>query len=147
VAGPTIPFTFEHTARSPAAMIIIGGVWVALAVLWGWLDTAVWIVGFLALFTLPAVWDTWRDTSAGLTLDDNLLRWHAGRREAEVALEEIDHVRLDTRLDFSVRATVLLKTGRKLRLPFESTPPHQAFEDALHARDVKTQRHHFTLMQ
>ena len=64
-----------------------------------------------------------------------------------VAFSEIDHFRLDTRLDFSVRATVVLRSGRKIRLPFEATPPHQAFEDALTARGVTVKRFHFQLLQ
>jgi hypothetical protein len=47
----------------------------------------------------------------------------------------------------SVRATVVLKTGRKIKLPFEATPPHRALETALHARGITTERHHFTLIQ
>ena len=55
----------------------------------------------------------------------------AAQRDALVALTEVDHIRLDTRLDFSVRASIVLPNGRKIRVPFEATPPHQAFEDAL----------------
>ncbi len=56
-------------------------------------------------------------------------------------------VLLDTRLDFSVRASVVLADGgRKIRLPYESTPPHKALEAALLARGIAVQRHHFSLI-
>ncbi|MDF1729236.1 MAG: hypothetical protein P1U53_15970 [Sulfitobacter sp.] len=140
-------FTYHQRARSKRLAVILGAVWLALAWAWGALDASPWIILFLAAFTLPALWDLVRDPAAGLTLDDETLRWHSGRRKAELPLEEIAHIRLDTRLDFSVRATAVLQTGRKVRLPFESTPPHRPFEEALMARGLKVERHHFTLMQ
>ena len=64
---------------------------------------------------------------------------------AEVPLSEIDHIRLDTRWDFSVRATVLLTNGKRLRLPYEALPPHRSFEAALQARGIRVERHHFNV--
>jgi len=141
------PFVFERAARSTTTALVLLGVWAALLAAWVWLEAAGWIIGLLGLFTLPAVFDLSRNPQSGLQLDARTLRWHSGRRSAEVTLEEIAHIRLDTRLDFSVRASVVLRTGRTVRLPFESTPPHQAFEDALNARGVKTMRFHFQLLQ
>tara|TARA_R110002049_G_scaffold23545_2_gene83224 strand:- start:35657 stop:36091 length:435 start_codon:yes stop_codon:yes gene_type:complete len=143
----TADFTYHRSARSPATFITLALTLAALGALWLWLDAALWIVGFLTLFTLPALWDIITNPQSGLTLDDHRLAWFSGNRHARLRHGEIDHIRLDTRLDFSVRATAVLTTGRKLRLPFESTPPHQAFEKALTARGIATQRHHFTLMQ
>lgn len=105
------------------------------------------VLGVLALFTLPGFWDLLRNPQAGLSLTADRLRWHAGRRAAEVSLSEVARVRFDTRLDFSVRVTLVLKQGGKLRLPFESTPPHRSLEEALQARGVPTERHHFTFTQ
>ena len=141
------PYTFERTGRTYGAALVVGAIWIALAAAWLWLEAATWIILGLALFTLPAVLDFARNPASGLHLGTDTLSWHSGRRSAEVALEDIEHMRLDTRLDFSVRATVVLHTGRKIRLPFESTPPHQAFEDALVARDIKVLRFHFQLFQ
>lgn len=141
------PFVFEQEARSRRTLLIVLGVWAILIGLWLWLDAAWWIVAFLAAFTLPALYDLIYNPKAGLTLDTETLSWFSGRRQGALELTEIDHIRLDTRLDFSVRVTAVLNTGRKIRLPFESTPPHQALENALQAQGVKTQRHHFQLLQ
>ncbi|NNE52666.1 MAG: hypothetical protein HKN30_09720 [Sulfitobacter sp.] len=141
------PFTYHRQGRGRRLAAILLVIWVALVYLWAALDATPWILGFLALFTLPGLNDLIRNPSAGLSLTDETLSWHTGRRSAEIPLEEVDYVRLDTRLDFSVRATAVLKTGRKVRLPFESTPPHQAFEETLKDRGIRTERHHFTLMQ
>jgi hypothetical protein len=74
------------------------------------------------------------------------LTWYSGRRRATLDWSEVTHVRFDTRLDFSVRATVLLTGGRKVRLPYESTPPDKLMEAALNAHGISTERHHFSLI-
>ncbi len=147
IAAPDPPFTFSRRARSRVGLITLTLVWATLLAAWALLDAAPAIIGFLGLFTLPIVWDLWRDPQSGLSLSETELSWYSGRRQVTLEPHEISYVRLDTRLDFSVRATAVLRTGRKIRVPFESTPPHQAFEDALTACGIATQRHHFTLMQ
>lgn len=140
-------FSYHRQARSVPLAVVLAGVWAGLIALYVIVDASPLILGVLALFTLPGLVDLIRNPASGLTLTDRTLSWHSGRRSAELALEEIDHMRLDTRLDFSVRASAVLRSGRKIRLPFEATPPHQAFEDALEARGIKTRRTHFQLMQ
>lgn len=140
-------FTFQAQGRSTRTMITVGLIWLALVFMWLGLEAHPMIVAFLALFTLPACWDLITDPPSGLTLTEDKITWHSGKRHAEVPLDEIDHVAMNTRLDFSVKVTLILKTGAKIRLPFEATPPDQAFEDALTERDIKTKRTHFQLMQ
>lgn len=142
-----IGLRFRRSARNRGTVITLGVIWVVLLAALLMLDAAWWIIAFLGAFTLPALWDLARDTQSGLDLSETDLSWFTGRRSAEIALEDIDHMRLDTRLDFSVRATAVLKTGRKVRLPFECTPPHQAFEDALSALGIQVRRTHFQLRQ
>ncbi len=143
----TAAFSYEQHARSPRLLLIVLAVWAALTALWLWLDAALWIVLFLGAFTLPAIADLIRNPRAGMTLDADRLSWFSGRRHGTVELTEVDHIRLDTRLDFSVRVSAVLTNGRKIRLPFETTPPHQTLEDALQAHGVTTRRHHFQLLQ
>lgn len=138
---------FRRSARNRSTLITLAVIWLVLLAALLMLEAAWWIIAFLGAFTLPALWDLVRDTQSGLELSAYTLSWFTGRRSAEIALEDIDHMRLDTRLDFSVRATAVLKTGRKIRLPFECTPPHQAFEDALTAQGLKVRRTHFQLRQ
>jgi hypothetical protein len=138
---------YRSQGRSLRTGVTVLGIWIALITLWIGLDAATWIVAFLTLFTLPALWDLVTNPPSGLTLNDTTLSWFTGKRSATVQLEEIDLIRLDTRLDFSVRVTLVLKTGTKIRLPFEATPRDQVLEDALTARGLKTRRTHFQLMQ
>tara|TARA_R110002012_G_scaffold55696_3_gene142224 strand:- start:3904 stop:4338 length:435 start_codon:yes stop_codon:yes gene_type:complete len=143
----TAPYTFKRQGRSRATMMLVPAIWLVLLSARFWLNADLLILGLIAVFTLPAVWDVINNPSAGLTLTDSDLCWHSGSRNAQITLAEIDKTRFDTRLDFSVRATVILKNGRKIRIPFEATPPHQDFEHALNAKDIKTERHHFSLRQ
>lgn len=140
-------FTYHRQGRNRRTAISITLIWLGLLFIWIGLEAAPWIVLLLGLFTLPAVWDYVTDPPSGLSLSDDQIHWHSGKREASVGLDEIELVRLDTRLDFSVRVTLVLKTGAKVRLPFESTPPDQPMEEALNARGVATRRTHFQLMQ
>lgn len=137
----------DQHARRRGPLVAVIAATAALVSAYVFLDANLWIIGFLALFVVPAGLDLIRNPSAGLHLTQDSLSWYSGRRSVEVTLDEIENLRFDTRLDFSVRATVLLKTGRRIRLPFEATPPHQMFEDALNTHGIKTERHHFTLMQ
>lgn len=140
-------FRYRRQARSRAALLLLPIIWAALAAAWFWLDASSWLMGLLALFTLPALYELITDPASGLDLDNTTLSWFTGSRNAEVALDRVDHIRFDTRLDMSVRVTVVLNTGRKVKLPYEATPPHRAFEAALTERGIATQRHHFTLIQ
>ncbi|MFG6582484.1 hypothetical protein [Sulfitobacter sp. 1A12779] len=139
-------YTYRRHARSRTALLLLPAIWLALAAAWLWLDASGWIIGVLGLFTLPALWEVFSNPASGLTLDQHSLSWFTGKRDAKIALAQVDRVRLDTRLDMSVRATVILRTGRKIKLPFEATPPHRALEAALQARGITTERHHFTLI-
>ncbi|MEM1073980.1 MAG: hypothetical protein AAF665_00895 [Pseudomonadota bacterium] len=140
------PFRFEREGRSRATLAAIAAVWSGLIAAIVLVDAALWLMAFLALFTLPALWDLFRNPKSGLSFTDQHLKWFTGRREAALLWGEIDRVRLDTRLDFSVRATAVLHSGQKIRLPFECTPPDKILEAALNARGVQTERHHFSLI-
>lgn len=143
----TEPFQYETNGRKWHTALIVGIIWLALLYAWTRLEAASWIIALIVVFTLPAVWDIYANRRAGFSVDARSLRWYAGRGKAEMPLAEVDYVRLDTRLDFSVRATVFPKQGRKVRLPYESTPPDALLEATLNAHGIRTERHHFTLMQ
>lgn len=140
-------FSYRRAGRSLRGMATLAGVWAVLLYLLIALEAAPVVVAILAVFTLPALCALIRNPLAGIDLSATHLRWFTGPRDALVALTEVDHIRLDTRLDFSVRASIILPNGRKIRVPFEATPPHQAFEDALTAQGVTVKRFHFQLLQ
>ena len=97
------------------------------------------------LATLPAVWDIIQDSNAGLNLDQDQLRWHSGKRQGEIDLRDVDYFRFDTRWDFSVRVSMVLASGKRIRLPDESLPPHRQFESLLQQAGFRVERHHFTV--
>lgn len=137
-------YVWIRQGRSRGAALAVGGIWIALVSAAVFLDAAPWIAAGAGLFTLPALYDLAANPSAGVVLNGRELRWFSGNRHARVDLRDIDHIRLDTRIDFSVRATALLRSGQKLRLPFESTPPHRTFEAACTTRGIRVMRHHFS---
>lgn len=140
------PYAYETTGRNRATVIAVVLVWAALALAVFVLDAALWLAGLVGLFTLPAIYDLISARRSGIALASSGLSWFSGRREGRITWDQISHIRLDTRLDLSVRTTVLLITGRKIRLPLEATPPADTFEGILTERGIKVERHHFSLM-
>lgn len=136
---------FTRYGRSPRTVAVLICIYAVLLALILMVDAAKWLMGGLALFTLPALWDLATNPSAGVELDADRLCWHSGRRHGGIDLSEIDHMRFDTRWDFSVRVMAVLKTNRRVRLPFESLPPHKQFETAFQALGIPVARKHFTV--
>jgi hypothetical protein len=138
-------FRFTRHNRSPRSIAILCAVYAVLLALVLAFDAAWWLIGLLALGTLPALWDVLRNTDAGLSLEPAKLRWHSGARQGEIDLTEIDFFRFDTRWDFSVRVSIILTNGKRLRLPDEALPPHKQMEQALQQAGFRVDRHHFTV--
>ncbi|QEW21393.1 hypothetical protein LA6_003601 [Marinibacterium anthonyi] len=136
-------FVHESNGRRLSTALIVAAVWAALIALGIGLNASPWVLGPLALVTLPAIWDLLRDPKVRVTLDDTALSWQAGRRDGHVPLARIRLARFDTLWDFSVRLTLEMTDGARLRLPPDCTPPHRAFESQLQQRGVATVRHHF----
>lgn len=141
-----MPYAYETTGRNRATLITVSMVWVAVLVAIAVFDAALWLMALIVLFTAPALYDLISGRAAGVRVDGDGLHWFAGRRTGEIAWQRISHMRLDTRLDFSVRASAVLTSGRKVRLPLEATPPADVFEAELKDRGIKVERHHFSLL-
>lgn len=139
------PYRFVRQGRGRRTALALALAWALILGAWVWLQASLWILGPLALATLPALWDLWRNPQSGLVLDDAALTWQAAGRSATLPLHEIDHVEFNTRLDFSIRVRAIPHKGRPRRLPDAALPPAAALEAALRARGVATRRHHFRL--
>ncbi|SDW18134.1 hypothetical protein SAMN05444358_101145 [Ruegeria halocynthiae] len=139
------PFRFVRQNRNQRTILILIGIYAALIGMIILLDAVWWLMAVLALTTVPALWDFFKDTSAGMELTDDTLRWHSGQRQGELKLSEVDRFRFDTRWDFSVRVSAILKSDKRLRLPDESLPPHRQFEEVLNQAGFAVERHHFTV--
>ena len=135
------PLEHASSGRSLRAFLVLMLVWLAALTLWFALQASVWIVGALLLVSLPALIDFGTGRSAWLRLDDKMLSWGSGGSTGEVALTRITLVRFETRLDFSIRVRLVLDDGRRITLP-----QHPRLQEALEARDIKTERHHFGLI-
>lgn len=139
------PLRHRSTGRSIRALVTLALVWAGLAGLWLGLQASLYLVGAVFLLTLPALWEFVTAKPSGLDLGPSQIRWFSGRHEGEVALRMIEHVRFDTRLDLSVRVTLHLHSGRKIRLPHDSLPDIDTLKTTLEQAGVRTQTHHFSL--
>jgi hypothetical protein len=142
----TLSYTYTSQGRRPITALVVAVIWALLAFAYLWLEASAPVLGVLGAFTLPALYDLAANPRSSLILDAHSLRWRCGRQEAEIALSEIDHLRFDTRLDMSVRVSVVRPSGTKIRVPYPATPPHATFEALATQAGLKTRRHHFSLM-
>lgn len=141
---PVAAYRFFRHGRSAATLLAVAGWFAGLGLLWWLLAASPWLLALLALPVLPALMDLWRNPRSDLSLDRQQITWRSGSLQGSVKLTEISHVRLTTRWDFSVRATLVLTDGRHMRLPPQTTPPHAQLDAALAAHGIRTERHHFT---
>jgi hypothetical protein len=142
----TLPYTYTSNGRRPATVITVLAIWAALITAYILLEAEPLILAVIGTFTLPALYDLARNPRSTLTLDETHLRWTSGRQDAEIALSEIDHLRFATRLDMSVRLSVVRPSGVKIRVPYPATPPHTTFEPLARSAGITTRRYHFSLI-
>ncbi|WP_162930157.1 hypothetical protein [Pseudophaeobacter sp. EL27] len=110
------------------------------------LQVTTWVLILFALPLLPGLWDLWRNPSSGLSLTKDQISWFSGPQVTTLPLSEIALLRLDRRWDFSFRATLILNNGSRWRLPQPTLPPVQMLENNLSAKDIPSERHHFTVI-
>jgi hypothetical protein len=103
------------SGRNPRSVAVLVLLYSAILMALNILEVAPWLMAVLVLITLPAVFDIAVNRRAGLSLESGRLAWFSGEVSDEAALSHIAHVRFDTRLDLSVRVTVVMLDGRKVR--------------------------------
>lgn len=140
------PYRFIRKARTPRTIAIVVIWWSILLGLYLALNASPIIVLILACASLPALFDIGAGSTAELCITEAEVTWRSGRRGAKLPRAQLKSVRLDTRLDFSLRMTLLTYQGGKVRLPYECVPPKDALEHALNERDIPFEQHHFALM-
>jgi hypothetical protein len=141
-----LPYTYSSQGRRPVTLITTATIWALLFTAYALLDASAVILALLGAFTLPAIYDLAANPRSSFTLDATHLRWTSGRQRAEIRLSQIDHLRLDTRLDMSVRLSIVRPSGVKIRVPYPATPPHAKVEEIARTAGLKTVRHHFSLL-
>lgn len=142
----SLPLLHKSQGRSLAALLTLTSFYTLLLALIFWIDLSLYIAAFLALFTLPALWEAVQNPVSTFELTETHMRWSTPRLADEMPVGLILRARFDTRLDLSVKVTLFLKDNRKLRLPHACTPPHDALEAELRALGITTERHHFSLI-
>ena len=137
-------YTYESQGRTPKSIAaLVAMVFILIGL--DYIGTVWWILVIVAMITLPAAIDVFKNVTARLELTDKELFWKNRSQEVTIPLHEIEKVRFDGRMDLSVRVSVVLVDGRKLRMPYDAMPPHRDLEAALQAHDICTERHAFTV--
>lgn len=105
-----------------------------------------WILVLLSLFAAPALVDVILNPISTLDLSDGILRWKSATQTADVPIDQIRSARFDTRLDVSIRVTLTMVNGSKVRIPNDVLPSHKILEAALKDYDIPVERHHFRVI-
>ena len=108
------------------------------------IDAHVLIVVITALAVAPALYDLIRGATATLWLTEAEIGWTTGPRRVALPLERVDEVKLATTLDFSQRATLLLKDGQRLRIPPECLPGGRVLDTEFERRGIAHRRSLFS---
>lgn len=127
-------------------MLVLGLWWGALLLGLVLIDLNPWIAGVLGAFSLPALWELVRDSTAWIEVSPGGIAWGSGQRKGFVARNEIDRLRFDTRLDFSLRLTIITVGMARIRLPYECLPRAARLKEALDAHGYAHEHHHFALL-
>lgn len=139
-------YHFKRSARSAQALIFVALWWLVLALLYILVNAAPLIVITLGVASLPALIDIAKGGAAHFQITESDIKWQSGRRTGQLTRASLKSVRLETRLDLSLRMTLVTHLGDKTRLPYECVPPASQIEAALGAQKIPFERHHFTLM-
>lgn len=136
---------YESSARSRTYAAVLISIHLGLVLVWLMWQVHWGILLGLWVCSIPALWEYVTAKRAGLTLTAKSLSWHSGRQTGDVALSRITQVDFDTRLDLSIKVTLRIEGGRKIRLPHDCLPKHPALQVALEGLDIKTTRNHFKM--
>lgn len=145
-AQPQDVFLFQRDARSLRSIVLVAAWAAAVGLIWVVFDARGWVLALLALPLLPSLWELWRPHAAWLRITDTHLSWRSLRSSGDISLAEIDHIRMVTRSDFSVRATIHTHPGTHHQIPPEVTPKASVLEAALQQRQVALKIQHFTVL-
>lgn len=142
----TADYSYCRQGRARRTAVIIAAVYGVCIAAIVFLDAAWWSMAMIALTTIPALLDLWFNPQSGLEISQTQLTWFTGRRRGTLSLDEIDRMRFDTRWDWSVRVTAILTNKKRIRLPYETLPPHRQLEAEFQRRNIQVVRHHFVVI-
>ncbi len=139
-------FHFERNARTSRTAAALIAWWVGLALLYLLVQAHPGILAGLLLLSLPAVYEFGANASSSLAFTEDEISWRAGRQGDALPRSGLKRVRLDTRLDLSVRMTLERHQGRDIRLPYQCVPPMTTLEAGLKAANLPYVRNNFSLI-
>lgn len=141
----TPPLTYRHYGRNRRTLGALAVAAVVLLFLHS-IGTMTWILVLLSLFAAPALVDVLLNPVSTFEFSEGILRWKSATQTAEIPTDQIRSARFDTRLDVSIRVTLTMVNGSKVRIPNDVLPSHKIFEAALKDCDIPVERHHFRVI-
>lgn len=135
-------YRYEQRGRRWAVVLPVAATWIAVTVGILVLNLVWWIAIPVLLFTLPALLDVIRDTTASVEVWPDRIVWVSALRNGD--RNDIDHVRLNRRFDGGMKITLVHIGGSHTRLPPDVAPPVEAFQEALKQAGLASERHPFS---
>ncbi len=142
----TEPYTYERRGRSMITAIVLAVIYALLAIGLVFLSLSQWIVGIVFIFSLPAFWDMLSDVRSGMTINDQEVSWFHGKTSASIPRTDIKLFKIDLRMDRSVKLTIGLENGRKIRVAQPATPPLKHLEEILPEAGIPFRKNPISLL-
>ena len=142
----TDPFSYERRGRSIVTAILLAVIYAILAIGMIFLSLSQWLVGIVFVFSLPALWDLISDVRSGMSITAQDVSWYHGKNSTTIPLADIKQFRIDLRMDRSVKLTIELENGRKIRVAQPATPPLAELETTLPKAGIPFRKNPFSLL-
>lgn len=140
------PYVYERRGRTALTAIVVALVYIFLAVGLVYLNLSQWLVLIGFVLTLPAFFDLISDVQSGMTISSDEVSWFHGKKTAAIPLADARRFRIDLRMDRSVKLSIELENGRKIRVAQPATPPLKELEDILSKMGIEYRKNPFSLL-
>ena len=142
----TEAYTYERRGRTITTAIVLALIYLILALGMVLLNLSQWIVAIAFVFTLPAFYDLISDVRSGMAISDQEISWFHSKTSAAIPTADIKRLRIDLRMDRSVKLTIELENGRKVRVAQPATPPLKELEAVLPKAGIEFRKNPFSLL-
>ncbi|MGB1235379.1 MAG: hypothetical protein ACPG5U_06585 [Planktomarina sp.] len=139
-------YTYHHNATNGRSVAVVSAIFLTVALAYAYIDLHPMIAMVAVMLCMPATFEMGQNRKYSLTLDNREIRWSINKDTDAAQIENIEKVTLTTRLDFSTRITLHLKSGDKVRLHPGVTPKGDDLATQLNARNIPYTRQHFTFV-
>lgn len=142
----SVTYKFERRGRTTTTAVTLAAVYTLLAAALFFLQMSQWVILAGFVFTIPALWDLIADPKSGFSIDEDGVHWFHGKNSATIDPNEIELFKIDLRMDRSVKLTLNMKNGRRIRVTQPSIPPLNDLESVLEQAGYAHRKNPFSLL-